>query len=151
MVTDLKNTNTQSDSVSSRSWWWQTCTEFGYYQTGESKNQPFSSMISLQFFVDVCNDVFGVASGTIAAGVAHTNTLYGGLTLASSEVVLPNGSVDPWHALGLTQSSDPNEPAIYIQGTAHCADMYAAAPTDIPALTQARQQTFSYIQTWLKT
>lgn len=41
--------------------------------------------------------------------------IYGGLALKLDRVVFPNGSIDPWHALGMTTNSTGNVP-IYIQG-----------------------------------
>ncbi|KAH3745130.1 thymus-specific serine protease [Pelomyxa schiedti] len=149
MVAELSITDPLAADPASRSWYWQTCSEFGYFQTGESSNQPFSSMISLQYFLDICYDVYGVSNTVVEMAIESTNNLYGGLNVGSSEIVFPNGSVDPWHALGLTQTTDPELPTVYIQGTAHCADMYAASPNDIPSLTTARSQVFSYITYWL--
>ena len=39
----------------------------------------------------------------------------------SSYIILPNGSFDPWHALGKLASSDPTIVPVVIQGTSHCA------------------------------
>ncbi|KAH3746165.1 thymus-specific serine protease [Pelomyxa schiedti] len=144
MVGDLKNAHAGLPEGSGRSWWWQTCTEFGYFSTGDSSQQPFSSLISLDYYTGICRDVFNISSEAIANAVEATNTLYGGRNVGSTETVFPNGSVDPWHTLGITSSSDPLLPAVYIQGTAHCADLYAASPNDIPALIAARQQLFTY-------
>jgi serine protease 16 len=44
----------------------------------------------------------------------------GGRNISGTNIVFPNGSIDPWHALGVleTESGSGNE-AIYIDGTAH--------------------------------
>ena len=34
-----------------RSWTYQTCIEFGFYQTGSAANQPFSKTVTLDWFV----------------------------------------------------------------------------------------------------
>jgi len=149
MIQDLSNTDPTGPDVSSRSWFWQTCTEFGYYQTGESANQPFSSQITLDFFISVCKDAYNISSSTISTGVEATNILYGGRNVGTTKVVFPNGSVDPWHALGIIESTDPNLPAVFIQGTAHCADMYAPSPNDIPELTKARGIIYDFIEEWM--
>ena len=51
-----------------------------------------------------------------------TNAYYGGRdNMNSSYIILPNGSFDPWHALGKLTSSDPTIVPVVIQGTSHCA------------------------------
>ena len=50
------------------------------------------------------------------------------------------GSIDPWHWLSILK----NEPmldiySVYIDGTAHCANMAAAKESDPVALKQARK------------
>lgn len=47
---------------------------------------------------------------------ARTNILYGALNLQVTNVVFVHGSVDPWHVLGITHSSNLQAPAIYING-----------------------------------
>lgn len=49
-------------------------------------------------------------------GVQRSNTEYGGLSYSAERVVFVHGSVDPWHALGITDSHGPRTPAIYIEG-----------------------------------
>jgi len=49
-------------------------------------------------------------------GVKRTNILYGALNLQVTNVVFVHGSIDPWHVLGITNSSNPQAPAIYING-----------------------------------
>jgi len=53
-----------------------------------------------------------------------------------------------WHALGIT-SSMPNFPAVFIQGTAHCADMSMPRDSDPPALTEGREKVLGQLDEWL--
>ena len=56
-VARLRKTDWASQT-GARQWTWQTCTEFGYYQTTDSHNQPFGSHVSLDFIEQVyCNQV----------------------------------------------------------------------------------------------
>lgn len=50
------------------------------------------------------------------AAAAWTNSNYGALDIAVSRVLFVHGSVDPWHALGITKTQDNDAPAIYIKG-----------------------------------
>ncbi|KAB7504485.1 putative serine protease [Armadillidium nasatum] len=67
-----------------------------------------------------------------------------------TRVVLVNGSIDPWHYLGVLQDLNDEAPSIYINGTAHCANMYPVAPSDPVQLTEARQQIEDLIGKWLQ-
>lgn len=42
-----------------RQWYFQTCTEFGYYQTANSDKSAFGRLVDIDFFVNVCKDVYG--------------------------------------------------------------------------------------------
>eukprot|EP01105_Mastigella_eilhardi_P025112 TRINITY_DN671_c0_g2_i11.p2 TRINITY_DN671_c0_g2~~TRINITY_DN671_c0_g2_i11.p2 ORF type:complete len:487 (-),score=123.01 TRINITY_DN671_c0_g2_i11:3164-4579(-) len=148
-VATLKDTDPTAATAAGRSWMWQTCTEFGYYQTGESKSQPFSHRITLDFFLQECQAVFGMPSSQMEVAVNSTNALYGGRGVGSSRIVFTNGSVDPWHALGITKDISSDMPAIYIEGTAHCADMYPPTSGDLPSLTEARTEIFGFVRQWL--
>ncbi|KHJ81566.1 hypothetical protein OESDEN_18747, partial [Oesophagostomum dentatum] len=69
-------------------------------------------------------------------------------------VVIPNGSIDPWHALGKYSSNDPSVVYHLINGylnlgTAHCADMYPAREQDPPDLVATRKLIEENIEKWL--
>ena len=42
-----------------RPWLWQTCTEFGWYQTTNQADQKYGSSLPLEFFEQWCSDAFG--------------------------------------------------------------------------------------------
>lgn len=50
------------------------------------------------------------------ATVAETNNYYGGLKPSTTNVLYVHGSIDPWHALGLTKAINAKTPVIYIEG-----------------------------------
>ena len=68
----------------------------------------------------------------------------------SANTTLPNGNMDPWHSLSVVNQSDPfaqscvgenicdkqqlgeNDHLVFIDGTAHCRDMYVYTNTDTP-------------------
>uniref|UniRef100_A0A1B6CAA8 Serine protease K12H4.7 n=1 Tax=Clastoptera arizonana TaxID=38151 RepID=A0A1B6CAA8_9HEMI len=152
MINLLKNESWDSAaSEGGRQWMYQTCTEFGYYQTSSKKNVLFGDNFPINFFIDQCSDIFGneFDKGLLLKGVKRTNTLYGGLDIEESRVVYVHGSIDPWHALGILSSNSTSAPAIYIEGTAHCANMYPASDQDLPQLTDARKRISSLIGQWL--
>ena len=75
-------------------------------------------MSSFSFSVQQCKDIFGkkFTQDFIQAGINRTNTMYGGYGLKVTRVVFPNGSIDPWHALGVTKDLSKEATALYIQG-----------------------------------
>jgi len=128
---------------SARQWFYQTCNEFGYYQTSDSDSQPFGKMFPLSFSVQQCQDVFGPEynQSFISSRIAWTTANYGSRNISKDvqNIVFPNGSIDPWHALGILKSVNIFTTATYIKGTAHCANMYPPRKGDLQALVNARQ------------
>ncbi|XP_066273343.1 putative serine protease F56F10.1 [Branchiostoma lanceolatum] len=153
MVKELRETSWESAaSEGGRQWIYQTCTEFGFYQTSDSPNQPFGDGFPLSFSLQQCSDIYGPQfnQSTLMEGIKRTNTNYGALKIAGTKIVFPNGSIDPWHALGITKNPEGTDlHAVYIKGTAHCANMYPARFGDPPELAQARETIKGHIQNWL--
>lgn len=74
------------------------------------------------------------------------------LTGPGVRAAVPNGSIDPWHALSITSPPGPQRDSvvpIFIQGTAHCANMYPASSSDLPGLTAARKEITNQLGKWL--
>ena len=46
-------------SLLGRQWMYQTCTEFGFYQTSTARPLLFSETFPVDFFVQQCADIFG--------------------------------------------------------------------------------------------
>lgn len=153
MIDELRNVSWKSEMAEGgRQWIYQTCTEFGFFQTSTARPKLFSETFPAEFFIQQCTDIFGPLYGLdlLENAVERTNTLYGEKHLKVSNTVFVHGSIDPWHALGITNTLDSNEPAIYINGTAHCANMYPASDKDIPELIEARKVVGQMIGKWLK-
>ncbi|XP_031429917.1 thymus-specific serine protease [Clupea harengus] len=149
---DMANTSwSGAGAAGGRQWVYQTCTEFGFYQSTDSPNQPFTGF-PLPYHLKQCYDIFNMSAAEldVEAAVKDTNEYYGGYGLRTSRVVFPNGSIDPWHALSVTLDLSEQLPAIFIKGTAHCANMYPARAEDLPQLALARDHVFLLLQQWLK-
>lgn len=151
----MSNSSWNAESVmgGARQWVYQTCTEFGYYQSSDSAQQVFGDLISLSSQLKTCSAVYQIQPEEVATAVAATNKLYGGtddIPSNATNIVFPNGSIDPWHALGVLQSPHKSLETIFINGTAHCANMYPPSPHDLPGLVKARDTISSLIQDWLQ-
>ncbi|XP_075991129.1 putative serine protease K12H4.7 [Anticarsia gemmatalis] len=148
MIKDLRN---MTWPAGGRQWMYQTCTEFGFYQTSSAEVEVFGNRFGLDFYTKQCEDVFGKKynGDFIAAAAEWTNNYYGALDIEVSRVVFVHGSVDPWHALGITKTQDNDAPAIYIKGTAHCANMYPSSADDSSDLIEARVEIQQYLAKWI--
>ena len=138
-----------------RPWVYQTCNEFGYYQTanGDANKQPwssFSNMMGVWYDQLICKEAFGFSHPL--PETQWTNTVYGGRKNAATNVLFVHGSIDPWHALGITDQGDTvqdSEYAVYIEGTAHCADLYAEKDSDPQSMKDAHAFISTTVNQWL--
>ena len=148
----LTDSSWSGSGVGWRQWIWQTCTEFGWYQTSNQPSGIFGTLLTLDFFESWCRDAFGAdfSHDRLEAAMAATNAEYGGFFPQVENVVFVHGSIDPWHAMGVLEDRNENAPAIYINGTSHCADMYPNFPDDPEELQQARTRITQLVSTWIK-
>uniref|UniRef100_UPI00358EA12B thymus-specific serine protease-like n=1 Tax=Myxine glutinosa TaxID=7769 RepID=UPI00358EA12B len=144
-------TSVKMIGIGERQWYFQTCTEFGYYQTcNVSLGCPFSKLMSLDDSLVACSKVFGVETSEITFSVAFTNEFYGAAHPRGSRILFVNGDIDPWHALSILRNETISETAIYIRGTAHCANMLPPSDSDPRTLRLARQKIEAQVGAWLK-
>ncbi|EFB21596.1 hypothetical protein PANDA_016894, partial [Ailuropoda melanoleuca] len=148
-VAQLRVTDPHVSGVGDRQWLYQTCTEFGFYVTCEDPRCPFSQLPALPSQLELCEQVFGLSTASIARAVSQTNSYYGGQTPGSTHVLFVNGDTDPWHVLSVTQALGPSESALLIPGASHCMDMAPERPSDSPSLRLGRQSILQQLQTWL--
>jgi len=152
-LTELQSVDWESSAAKGgRQWTYQTCTEFGWYQSSESPKLNFGNIIPAKFFEYMCTDLFGPKFDIdlINKGIEDTNTYYGGTDIQVTNTVFVHGSVDPWHAMGITHTNSSGMEAIYIEGTAHCANMYPPKEDDLPQLKSARTRIAQLISEWAR-
>ncbi|XP_059806855.1 thymus-specific serine protease [Hypanus sabinus] len=145
----LRSTVVKPFGGGERQWYYQTCSEFGYYQTCEDKSCPLSRWLTLPSQVDICAQVFGIAASSVQGAVSFTNEYYGADKPKSSRIVFVNGDIDPWHALSVLKNQSHSELAVLINGTAHCANMHPPKQDDPLSLQQARKRIDDQIGVWL--
>jgi hypothetical protein len=158
----LKNTTVDADSngvSNSRSWWYQVCTEFAYFQVAPSNDSVRSSKVDTKYHLDLCENVFGKG---IYPEVDITNLYYGGTSIAGSKIIFMNGSQDPWRHASKQKSSD-NMPSYIItcHNCGHGTDLRGCpqSPSRIEGdasdcaspdvVHKARQQMVEHIDLWL--
>ncbi|XP_072471635.1 thymus-specific serine protease [Notamacropus eugenii] len=149
-VAEMKDTSPQAEGLGSRQWFYQTCTEFGYYITCKDSSCPFSRRRTLSDQLQLCAQVFGLLPASVAEAVTRTNTYYGGQSPGATRVFFVNGDIDPWHVLSVLQALGSSEPAVLLRGTSHCSDMAPAQPSDPPSLHLGRQKIAQQLKIWLQ-
>ncbi len=81
----------------------------GEVSRANNTNQIDRGKILNSFFIDLCTDVFGpqITVDTIDGSIDAVTQMYGGRSgYKATNIVLPNGSLDPWHALGIYSNPD---------------------------------------------
>lgn len=132
-----------------RSWLWQTCSEFGFYQTCEDEFCPYATSFHMvDMDLEMCEVAFNVTD--VYENVEASIDYFGGLDMnGGSRVLFVNGDVDPWSALGLLNSTDHGLPAITVPGASHHAWTHSIRKTDSKEIEDARKFIYSTVIGWL--
>lgn len=75
-----------------RPWTYQTCNEFGYYQTADSPTQPFhpwASSLDMDFYRALCYE--GFDGWTADPQTEWMNEVYGGIGIDGTDIIFPAG------------------------------------------------------------
>ncbi|RMJ08845.1 hypothetical protein BHE90_000662 [Fusarium euwallaceae] len=145
-----------------RSWTYQTCTQWGYFQTGSGTPKyqlPLvSRLIDLEYNTIPCREAFNI---TTPPNVDSINKL-GGLNFSFPRVAFIDGEADPWraatpHRIGLPErESTVSEPFILIKHGVHHWDENGLDPKseafDLPppAVAKAQKEIVDFTKAWLE-
>ncbi|XP_064612363.1 thymus-specific serine protease-like [Liolophura sinensis] len=152
-LASLSNTTVDRSGfgVGLRQWLYQTCTQFGYYQTCDTNTTcPFSRFMDLDSNTVICEEIFEIPAAEVAKRVTFTNEFYGSNRPSGSRIIFVNGSIDPWHALSVLKNLADEEIAVFINGTSHCQNMGSNRPGDAAALRAARMEIDTIVGKWLE-
>ncbi|CAH0725332.1 unnamed protein product, partial [Brenthis ino] len=141
-------------NTNSRAWYYQTCTEYGFYQTAPRSGTVFDQLVwlSVPFYVDLCKQAFDPKfdEAFVRDAVDRVNTVFGGLRPDVNNTINIHGTVDPWHALGVhDRDLKPSSPTITVPRASHCFDMGGWRVTDTIRMTNAQQFARRMIAQWL--
>lgn len=135
----------ESTANAGRAWFYQTCTEFGYFQTAPRNDSLRSTQITVDYYLDMCGAVF---NNRTTLDTDATNTRFGGTNSFATNVIFTNGLNDPWHVLGITNTSEygtdgqvgrKNWTVLPIADGSHCTDLHTPDPAaDSENLTDTR-------------
>lgn len=128
-------------------WFYQTCREFGWFQSSGSRKQPFGSSFPVTLYTDQCNDVFGAnyTEEKIRSYIKDTNIEFGGLYPDVENVYLVQGGLDPWSKVGAGEAQG----ATVIPQASHCPDSGSISATDSPALLASKKKLIKLVAEWL--
>ncbi|XP_025832055.1 uncharacterized protein LOC108744318 [Agrilus planipennis] len=137
---------TQIGSGVTRQWLYQTCTEYGWYQT-----QAFGDTFTVDLYYQICNDIYGevFGSSTLSTGIQRTNLFYGSIEPEVTRLITCHGTGDPWHKMGLLNDLSENVVTIVVNGTSHSADLYSIRASDSEEMVQAKNRIMDTISAWI--
>ena len=167
-VDKLNNPALGSDWYDQRSWWWQKCTEMGFFQgTGSSADvfegwpQGIDPLVCSSAECAVagegyCSRIFAATDGkftrsNIKAWVAGSSARYSGKDgFGGSNVYFANGKSDPWSIVGVTVNDADANVVTGIYSAGHMAPLAAAAPDDPADLTAVRSAIGDFVASALR-
>lgn len=154
----LSNVDPSSASAAGRTWFWQTCNEFGYFQTmrvpslfgGRTMFTTGASNEAL--WQGLCEAVFGVPADEVKERVRQTNAYYGGLQPELSRVFFTNGQYDPWSELSIKATPqgllEKEVHTFVVERGSHCAGLYASRAGDPPMVSELHQKLADLFAAW---
>jgi len=121
-------------------WGWQTCAEFGFYQTCEEGSKCIftQGLSTLDTEMEFCEKSFGIPKSIVADNIAYSNEYYGSDHPKGSRVLYVNGEVDPWHANAIDAPLSGSLPAIWVPGASHHAWTHPSKHSDQDSVVEAR-------------
>jgi len=139
-----------------RTWTWQTCNEFGYFQTADAKlstpNFYTRGASNPAMWQQVCSDIFGISRAEIGARIAATNAHYGGNQppKSISNVFYSNGELDAWSLLSVTSYPENSRSVSTMVAPlgSHCVGLYAPQEGELPGAKQVRETVFALFKKW---
>jgi len=138
-------------------WYYQTCTEFGFYQTGTDFDtnplQVAPKFMSTPYFTTACERIYGVKASSVSSLIHFTNTVYGGKNITTTNTFFTHGDADGWSAAGVTYTDHAvpivgNTVKIIAKGT-HCSDLYFPQDGDSDSLKAVHEAQLNQIKVWL--
>jgi thymus-specific serine protease len=137
-----------------RSWLWQTCTEFGFYQTCEHQSAcPYGrGFHTLADDLFMCDYAFNRSPDDVIDAIHNTVEYYGGWNLegTTSRILSVTGTIDPWTEMAKTRTSDPVGLPVYrVPGASHHFWTHAIKASDSPEIVKVRDFIFETVSGWI--
>ncbi|KAF2666149.1 peptidase S28 [Microthyrium microscopicum] len=146
-----------------RSWTWQYCTQWGYFQTGAgiptSIKPVVSRLLTMDYMSQPCVLAFNM-SLPIKPDIESVNQ-YGGFNISANRLAFVDGQADPWRWAGVhaptanKRTDDIEHPFVLINGAVHHWDEYGLFKNEthkgsIPsAVSLAQEYERAFVNMWV--
>jgi len=162
---DYFGTSTVENS-NDRSWLYQTCNEFGFYQTCNVNSEcPYGKGYhDVSRDLEECQMWYGISPEDVAKNVRSSLEYYGGwdLTpantslskqkeiLGQSRILFVTGDVDPWTELAVTgKKGNKEHPTFSVKGASHHFWTHEIEDADGIEIDTARSVIYNTVFEWL--
>jgi pimeloyl-ACP methyl ester carboxylesterase len=136
-----------------RQWLYQSCTEFGFFQNAyhDPAYSVRSARINPAYHRNLCERLFGFNK---PVNTDEINQNFLKAVLEGSNILLSNGSQDPWSILSILPGSplasqNANLQTYLVDQGSHCSDLVGATDHDSASLIQARQTFTDLATSWV--
>jgi pimeloyl-ACP methyl ester carboxylesterase len=136
-----------------RQWLYQSCTEFGFFQNAyhDPAYSVRSARINPAYHRHLCERIFGFDQ---PVNTDEINQNFLKAVLQGSNILLSNGSQDPWSILSILPGSplaseNANLQTYLVDQGSHCSDLVSPTSHDSASLIQARQTFTDLATSWL--
>lgn len=133
---------------SGRQWYYQSCNEFGWYQTSGSKRQPFGTKFPLDLFTNICRDAYDINFTNLAIQnkIEETNRFFGALNPGTENVYFTQGQLDPWRCVGLQEEGK----ATIIPEYGHSMDLRSISEEDSEEMKASKEAVAELVRKWVE-
>ncbi|OWR53848.1 putative serine protease K12H4.7 [Danaus plexippus plexippus] len=148
-VASHTNTSYDSPDATMRLWTYQTCTEYGWYQTTTSSRQPFLNTVPLEYFHQMCKDFFNdsIDENLLRSAIVRTNRLFAGLEHLPDGVLSVGGGHDPWSPVGPNKTHETHLAPVYVvDGVSHCRAIRPTGSSETEQLEITKQSSLLFME-----
>jgi serine protease 16 len=145
MIASLQSSDVKANYDGTRAWYFQKCNEFGFWKSSYPGLTSFEFSVPVEHLVGYCQAIFGIP-GMTPNTTAINERYHGKSPVGVPNVLVTQGSLDPWHLLGVTPPVNPGvleQANLYAAG--HCAPLHADTDNDPPSLQQSRELIATFI------
>jgi pimeloyl-ACP methyl ester carboxylesterase len=143
----------ENELSGARAWTWQTCTEYGYWQTAyhDPAQATRSQLVNEAYYNHMCDRVFGIK---MPVDTQMINDRYYAPLFSPSvtRIFFTNGENDPWSEISYTAKTENRNPALpvyLISDSPHTSDLHSPTSEDNDSLKLARQMFSDFVDQWL--
>jgi hypothetical protein len=144
--TQIQSLKWEHDS-NGRQWFWQTCTQFGWFQT-PSEYKMRSARLDINFWEWYCNVAFDFPGGLKLADMDVTIAKF---PWRGTKILFTNGDEDPWKWASVMEQESDDRPVIMMtcDDCGHVTDFKNPSDTDPDSVKEAKEQIRTIIAEFL--